>query len=318
MDHSKPSLTALSFALLAAGCAFEERQPAASLARALAVDNGRNLNGRNLNGRELDDRSLDAVSLDGVRLGGVALDGAWLEGSALHGAVGNKELRPRQFVGATVRGILDDGASLALRIDEVLKSPEPADKDVWLYTVSYPSDEGRMPLCGLDGEGVPVPATALAGRWDYRSGVEGGGSHIADKDSYTFACIGYALAKCVYMGYKPWRTAKRCDRHGDCVDVSLEPYHQACTRLLRADYCGDGTSYTVDDTLIDLYDGLGIQKDTEGWSFEAEWDGAGGRCVSGERIASMAPPPCASRLTLPECGDLRHFRSGTLLMSEYQ
>ena len=47
-----------------------------------------------------------------------------------------------------------------------------------------------------------------------------------------------------------------------------------------ADYFGDGRSFTVDGALLNLYDGLGIQEDTEAWSFEAEWGPEGARCVS--------------------------------------
>lgn len=50
--------------------------------------------------------------------------------------------------------------------------------------------------------------------------------------------------------------------------------------MVRADYCGDGTSYTQNGTPIDLYDGLILQVDTEpGWLVDAEWGTAGARCV---------------------------------------
>ena len=46
-------------------------------------------------------------------------------------------------------------------------------------------------------------------------------------------------------------------------------------RMIRADYCGDGTSWTVNGRTIDLYDGLGINVDTSAWTFEAEWTPSG-------------------------------------------
>ncbi len=77
------------------------------------------------------------------------------------------------------------------------------------------------------------------------------------------------LAKCVRWGYKPWKTLEA---------ISLRDYHQACTRMARADYCGNGISHTKDGTIIDLYDRLGIQEKTKdnGMVFEAAWgtDGA--------------------------------------------
>jgi ADYC domain-containing protein len=47
----------------------------------------------------------------------------------------------------------------------------------------------------------------------------------------------------VRFGYKPWREAAGKPRWD---------YHQACVRMVRADYAGDGIGHTRDGTLIDL------------------------------------------------------------------
>ncbi|MSP59914.1 MAG: pentapeptide repeat-containing protein [Myxococcales bacterium] len=325
--HSPIAFTGPPLLLLAlvAGC--DGTDPAAatqpSLAGAISVRNGRELNGRELNGRELNGRelngrNLNGVALAGIRLGGVALDGAWLEGSAIQGAdADGDELAPSQLVGAALTGFVDDGTTLALRIDGVRKSPPP-DRDVYLYAVSYRTNAGRRPLCGVDAHGRPVEAIALGGRWDYREGVAGGGAHIDDPQVITFACQGYTLAKCVELGYKPWIELRHCRRGGPCRTVSLAGHHQACTRLLRADYCGDGSSFTVDGTLINLYDGVHIQRDTEAWHLEAEWREDGACCLSGERLAGAAVPLCGFSIARSGCGLPAHFASGTLLMSEYR
>jgi hypothetical protein len=101
-----------------------------------------------------------------------------------------------------------------------------------------------------------------------------------------------------------------------CQKKSLAPYHQACTRLLRADYCGNGTSYTVDGTLLNLYDGVGIQADTERWNLEAEWTEGGARCMARRRLSSSASPTCQASLQSASCGASSHFSTGTLLMNE--
>lgn len=53
---------------------------------------------------------------------------------------------------------------------------------------------------------------------------------------------------------------------------------EACTRMARADYFGNGTSHTKDGTVIDVYDRLKIQQSetNSGLAFEAAWgtDGA--------------------------------------------
>src|SRR5207244_135325 len=68
----------------------------------------------------------------------------------------------------------------------------------------------------------------------------------------------------------------------------LKDYHQACTRMARADYCGNGTSHTVEGNLIDMYDNLGIRTrsvtaergvDPSLLSFEAAWGPDGAYCL---------------------------------------
>jgi hypothetical protein len=61
----------------------------------------------------------------------------------------------------------------------------------------------------------------------------------------------------------------------------MEPYYQACVRMVRADYCGDGVGHTKNGTPIDLFDRIGVQKDepAEGMGFEAAFGPAGAVCV---------------------------------------
>jgi hypothetical protein len=271
--------------------------------------NGRSLNGRSVNGRSINGRSLNGVALNGATLDGVALDAMSVDGSLLRAEVGGEDLAGRDLVGARLTGILDDASTLVLRLNDVRKSK--VDHDTYLYTVSFEADGGAYPLC-VDELGLPVEAIALAGRWSYAEGESGGGAFIDDPAAFTFACRGYAIAKCVELGYAPWRTV-RVKRSGT---VSLADHHQACTRAIRADYCGDGTSHTVDGTLIDIYDALGIQADTTSWSIEAEWVPGGARCVARERLAGAAYPACWSSILAPDCGDRAHFAAGALIMTE--
>ena len=85
-----------------------------------------------------------------------------------------------------------------------------------------------------------------------------------------------ALGKCVIWGYRPWATATRCQDQS-CSTVSLADYHQACTHLVRADYCGNGVPYTVNGTLIDIFDDLTppIQARAGSWGLEARWTPSG-------------------------------------------
>src|SRR5262249_17580567 len=126
------------------------------------------------------------------------------------------------------------------------------------------------------------------------------------------ACEGYALAKCVEFGYAPWRSVSECKAPGSCAARSLSPFHEACTRLLRADYCGDGTSATRDDTLVDVWDRFGIQNDDQpSWAPGAGWSADGAVCIDQTRwttfsgggdVASYVHDHCPERWQVPGCG----------------
>jgi hypothetical protein len=282
-------------------------------AEALVVGNGISLNGISLNGISLNGISLNGISLNGISLNGISLNGISLNGTSLNGiSLNGISLNGTDFTGALVSGQLSDGTGLALRIDGITVDPDPANSDLLLYAVSYQTTSGWSPLCGSDpATGMPVRATAVAGRWNYQSGVPGGGSPIPDATAFTFACLNSVIAKCLEAGYKPWVT-----RGG----VPLGDHHTACTRLLRADYCGDGTANTVNGTPVNLYDDLAIQTDSVGWPFEAEWGTQGARCVKRPRFGDTSPRHlCPGRnLHQPRCGALADFATGTLLMSESQ
>lgn len=117
-------------------------------------------------------------------------------------------------------------------------------------------------ICQSDRQGISK-AMLLSGYWSDT------GEHIDDSSVVTVACTSGVLAKCVRMGYKPWK---------EFAGVPLRDYHQACTRMMRADYCGNGNSHTQDGRQIDVYDSLKIQQPEKntGLAFEAAWgkDGA--------------------------------------------
>jgi hypothetical protein len=235
--------------------------------------NGKSLNGVSLNGKSLNGRSLNGVSIDGSEL--IAVDAA---GQTVSGA---------GVAGLVLAGQVSDGSEVDLRVDAVGTLDGSFD-----YAVSYDTGAGFEPLCGVEADGSPVMAFALAGRWDYSSGTPTGGAWIDDDASFTFACRHAALAKCVELGYAPWE--------------GLREFHQSCTRMLRADYCGDGTAWTVDGTPIDVSDLLGIQTSATTWPIEAEWVPRGATCMTSEGrsrfhlIHGREPPACVTATT--RCG----------------
>ncbi len=216
--------------------------------------NGVRLNGVRLNGVRLNGVRLNGVRLNGVRLNGVRLNGVRLNGSELTATAGGVEVPESELIGSTWSGTLSDGDTLPIRIDEIAH-----DADLTIYTVRYRTIDGWIDLC--DGAG----ALAVAGTWNYDEGVPQGGRYRANDKDFTFACRGFAIAKCVEVGYRPW--------------LDRAALLAGCTRALRADFCGDGTPYTVDGTVLNIYDHQGIQSDDAAWPLEAQWDKHGAACI---------------------------------------
>jgi hypothetical protein len=292
---------------------------AASTSEAAVIANGVQRNGVQLNGLQLHGREtwFDGVAYEGARLPDGERATLILDRGVLSARSEGVTLSGADLIGTHVSGLLRRLRVLDLRIDDAAYDSEPGNQDVLLYTVSLQVGDTSVPLCGLDQKGQPVPAVAVAGLWNYQQGTRDGGAHIDDRRAFTFGCVSAAIGKCVRMGYKPWALDKSCDSDR-CV--TLESFHQACTRMVRADYCGDGVSHTIDGTIIDVYDARGIQVDTEPtWYFEAEWDPGRARCVAHQRVVDMTTvPACAAELIDPTCGDLSHFDNGTLIMNRYK
>ena len=178
------------------------------------------------------------------------------------------ELGSPQLVGAE----LDLGAGVTVRIDAVRTDPGDSSGETMLHALSTRRADGAwVPLCEPDAEGkregFPVP-----GRWD-----EAGRYH-ADAGHFALTCTSGAQAKCVRFGYKPWKPAPD--------GASLVPLYEACVRMVRADYCGDGVATTREGTQIDVYDRHGVQRPESGpeLRFEAGWSPTGAVCVAHTRI----------------------------------
>ncbi|WP_163997067.1 ADYC domain-containing protein [Pyxidicoccus caerfyrddinensis] len=175
-------------------------------------------------------------------------------------------------VGTVLQGTSSDGKPVEVAICGA--EPSPEDSGVVFYRIEAwngVAQEWENPCVALDL--VPDPrALAVSGVWD------ASGAHQEAPGKLTFACENGAITKCITWGYKPW--ARRDGR-------SLADLHQACTRMARADYCGNGQSHTHQNTIIDLYDRFGMVERGE-WdpakaSFEAAWAPDGATCLARTR-----------------------------------
>jgi hypothetical protein len=314
MPHRTLAISLLA-ALLACGGghdpSFAQRSSEAVFANGNNL-NGNNLNGNNLNGNNLNGTALGSevvsVSFRGVTLGDRPLDWVWLWGTIFVGANEEDFFFGRDFYRAEFQGTTDNGSVLTLRIDG-MQQQAPPDDDVWGYKVSFFNGVSWLPLC-LNAAGSPSLAIPVNGVWNHAQGVPGGGAKIDDPSAFTFSCMGTgAIAKCVYpIGYKPWKSVK---------GHSLDRWHQTCVRLIRADFCGNGKPYTTNGQRVDLYDGLGVQRDTEPlWLFEADWDEHGARCFNPLNRSHALLIPCFNDRALSTCGLPIDFMLGAVLMNK--
>lgn len=295
---------ALSAAVLSGCFAVEDEtlDDTAQIEDEIVAPNGISLNGVSLNGR-----SLNGVSLNGGTLNGRSLNGASLNGTLLQATRDGVPVSGANLAGSLWNGTMSDGSAAQLRIDSAAPLAAPS-ADVWAYAVSLKSGTTWIPLCGT----AATKAVPVVGTFNNGVNVVGGGSYTYDATKLTLACRGAAIAKCVELGYKPWKTGTG--------GVNLRNHMVACTRMLRADYCGDGRSFTVDGTQVNLYDAVGVQADTNSWRVDAEWTVNGARCVkqsSPPRLATTAPSCYTSKVTTA-CGALTDFALGALVMNEVQ
>ena len=156
-----------------------------------------------------------------------------------------------------------DGPSLVLLVRRVqLEHATPLANRLWLLELEVLHPDGSMkPFCSLDPEGnrlaIPYP-------------------HAAAAEGYRFTCSSGANGKCLRWGYQPWRSTG--------AGIQLAKFHRACIHLIRADYGGDGRSWTKAGEEVDVSDSLGILKPEPGLIFEAGWSEVGAVCVAQPRL----------------------------------
>ena len=134
-----------------------------------------------------------------------------------------------------------------VRINDMRPDPYAPDGDLILYDISFRNlaNGNWEPLCTPGPHGLAM-AVPMAGTWNAK-----GSYRPLPPGQFTFACTSGAHVKCLRFGYRPWGTTPEGE--------NLGPYHQACTRMIRADYCGQGTPYTVAGKTVQVFDRAGLR-----------------------------------------------------------
>jgi hypothetical protein len=242
-------------------------------------DNGWSLNGWSLNGWSLNGWSLNGWSLNGdqgtsdyITAVDLSYDSIKVTQMWLEGS----ELVIKLVTGAVVRGTAMNKMKVKY---EMIDGGPLRKKSIWIRNATQ--------------------AILLGGVWD----PDDGDRRAVQGATLTYACRGAALAKCVEWGYKPWALAG---------GTSLYDFHQACTRMVRADYCGEGVAHTVNGTPIHVLDQYGVQvvDPNVNYAVEAEWGPDGALCLNS---GNTRLPGQTIECSLPACGT--SFSSGGLIQS---
>jgi hypothetical protein len=188
--------------------------------------------------------------------------------------------------------------------------------DLWLVDAGFDERgvilyDWRVNRSRVQGQMVQTPVYAPLCAEDQATGVDpalryhaylvpdlqvdpssGDFSYSPPGDSTFLACISGAAGKVIKYGYHPWKLG--------------EEVHELGTRMLRADYCGDGVSHTMVGTPIRLQDVLEVWPDTAPtgvYQVEAAWSTSTGAalCLTDPRLDGIAVA-CASG-PLPVCSE---------------
>jgi hypothetical protein len=202
------------------------------------------------------------------------------------GLLGYETLRGAQLVGAKLQGQKGGSPVTLIVVDVINASTVPISEapgtwdpsgDTWLYRLQARSPVGGtlQEVCGTtNSTQYAVPVSGLFGETD--------GMRTESSTEFTFSCDTGVVSKCYRWGYQPWKDAPN--------ETRMRNGHWACTRMARADYCGNGQSKTLPGTLIVPWDNLNPQviqavppppgSPAEDMEFEAGWWIGGAKCLS--------------------------------------
>lgn len=284
------------------GCALDEVETAT------AEQAGSNMQGSNMQGTALQGLGAQGAVIQGFRFDGATLGGAPLanlrvQRGELVAEQGPVTLRGAALAGARLQAqIRRTGATsttdlVQYRITNVMSELSNYDPtrtgSTYLYTLEQWVEDNQswQPACApdQDGRSAAIPIAAI---WGDRA------ERIESSELFTFGCTAGVIAKCYRWGYRPWLTGYGAD---------MAEMHQTCTRMARADYCGDGRSHTRDGTWINVWDTLPAPGPIQrhgllaplGMLFEAGWDADGAVCLSQARwltIGGLIANTCPDRL----------------------
>jgi ADYC domain len=262
-------------------------------------------NSAEVNGRAIRELNLDGVANSaGVKIVGFVAPLGLLGNYQLD--VEGDELVAKKTGAATLRGLGLIGATILVKEPGLLSLPisitiagysgadswSDAGADVPTYALVYPdlgSLTGTSNVCVGDLLDVLATSATVLGDETY---------DLTDKEVnagmdrwFTIACAGSAAGKLRFMNYGP---QSDFDGAGHAASVSAR---QAALKMVTADYCGTGVSYTTNGTPLQYEDAAGTVAVAGPFGdVEAIWTEDGAICLDATRVANTTVA-----CSLPSC-----------------
>lgn len=124
-------------------------------------------------------------------------------------------------------------------------------------------------------------------------------NYMGNPNQYAYlACLSGRIGKTSLWGYAPDNPS------ADVPDLTLAEFEGA-HRMVGAEYCGDGRSFTRPGEAVTLVDKWGInQHQGEAITDEAAWTLAGVKCIGTPRWEAQSPNVICNGVQVPACGDV--------------
>jgi hypothetical protein len=265
------------------------------------------LQGILMQGNIIHNMAMRGFRFAGATRNGAALTSFHLEKGELVGVQGSVTLRNTALVNTHLFAEAENkdahtSAVVEYRIAAIVAEDANYDPkhtgNTFLYTLEQNVDNtgNWQPACAADHEGrnATIP---LADIWDDRGNLN------SSAPLFTLACTTSSIGECYRWGYRPW-----VNGYGN-----LNIAHWACTRVARADYCGDGKMHTLNGTKVNVWDNQPMMGPVQvrgttppDMTFEAAWDQSGALCLSHARWASsngmVVAAECPNKLHPPDHG----------------
>ncbi|MCY1059770.1 ADYC domain-containing protein [Nannocystis sp. SCPEA4] len=294
---------ALMGACLSAGGCIEEMADAELLDEDVAMRDGGSttcpvwrcgFNSAEVNGRAIRELNLDGLAnADGMRIVGFVAPLGLLQLQQFKLGVEKGELVARSQLGTTLRGNQLIGATILVAqtgslLPQVITVLGHQKIDSWAegapqvstYTLVYPDVNallGMRNVCTGDLLDAVTSAVTVIGGETYDLETK---TIQPDRPRWmTLACAGSAAAKLQLMNYGP---QSNFDGAGHPASLAQR---QATLRMITADYCGDGHSYTENGTALSWENAGGtVVSPGELGALEAVWSANGALCLETPRL----------------------------------